>query len=236
MPGDYPDYTDIMVIVGAEIMVPIDVQGAYIMMPVDIQAQYVTLEIDIVAQTVGNIDINIAAQSIDKVAVNIAASAVTLDINIKTSAITLNVDITAQTIGNLTIDIKTQSVGVYTEPDWQVAAGKQKQLCGSTSSLAVDGSGNAINYTVPGGKTLKAYGLAFNVYAATAEDRDKNQIGYVALSLGATALIQLGGNGGGALCFSAPIRYTAGQQCRVVGYNKANHAVYIGAGVLATEV
>ena len=127
MGKDYPDYTDVMQIIGSDIMVPFDIQAAYIMMPVDLQAQYVTLEIDIVAQsvgdigidikaqTVGNLAVNIAqaitlnvditAQTIDKLNINLAASAITLDINIKTSAITLNVDITAQTVGNLAVNI-----------------------------------------------------------------------------------------------------------------------------------
>lgn len=64
MGSDYPDWTDIIQIVGSDIMVPIDVQGAYIMMPVDIQAQYMTLNIDITAQTIGNLTIDVEAQSV----------------------------------------------------------------------------------------------------------------------------------------------------------------------------
>lgn len=61
--SDYPDYTDIMQIIGSDIMVPLDLQAAYIQMPVDIQAQYASLDINIKTQTVTiNIDIN--AQSV----------------------------------------------------------------------------------------------------------------------------------------------------------------------------
>lgn len=74
--GDYPDYTDVMQIIGSDIMVPIDLQAAYIMMPIDIQAQYVTLDIDIVAQTVGNITVDIAAQNVGNITIDIEAQSV----------------------------------------------------------------------------------------------------------------------------------------------------------------
>ena len=61
--GDYPDYTNIIQIVGSDIMIPINVQAAYIMMPVDIQAQYVDLDINIKSQEV-TINIDIDAQSV----------------------------------------------------------------------------------------------------------------------------------------------------------------------------
>lgn len=63
MVSDYPDWTDLIHLVGTDIMLAIDVQGAYIMMPVDIQAQYLTLDINIKAQDVV-INIDIEAQSV----------------------------------------------------------------------------------------------------------------------------------------------------------------------------
>ncbi|GAH53065.1 unnamed protein product, partial [marine sediment metagenome] len=33
--GDYPDYTELINLIGSDIMMPIDIQGAYIMMPID---------------------------------------------------------------------------------------------------------------------------------------------------------------------------------------------------------
>ena len=131
--ADYPDYTDLMHIVGtditipieieasvvtleinlvaAEIMMPMDIQGAYIMMPVDIQAQYLTLDIDITAQSVGNIRIDLAAQSIGNIAINIAASAITLDINIKsiTGGVTFNI---GTVTGTVNMNIKSITAGV----------------------------------------------------------------------------------------------------------------------------
>lgn len=62
--ADYPDWTDLVHIVGTDIMVAIDLQAAYVQMPVDIQAQYITLAIDITAQTIENITIDIEAQSV----------------------------------------------------------------------------------------------------------------------------------------------------------------------------
>jgi len=74
--ADYPDWTDLIHIVGTDIMVAVDVQGAYIMMPVDIQAQYVNLDIDIVAQSIGNINIDLVAQSIGNIVIDIEAQSV----------------------------------------------------------------------------------------------------------------------------------------------------------------
>ena len=119
--GDYPDYTDLVQLVGSDIMAPIDIQGAYIMLPVDIQAQYVTLEMDIVAQSIGNIAIDIAAQTVGNIGIdikaqtlaqlniNLAASAITLNVNIQTSAVTLNVNIT----GSTTLDINIASQAAF---------------------------------------------------------------------------------------------------------------------------
>ncbi|MBA7584912.1 hypothetical protein ES708_26878 [subsurface metagenome] len=61
--GDYPDYTELMQIIGSDIMIPMDIQAAYIMMPVDIQAQYVTLDINIKAKEV-TLTIDIEAQHV----------------------------------------------------------------------------------------------------------------------------------------------------------------------------
>ncbi|GAJ07109.1 unnamed protein product, partial [marine sediment metagenome] len=63
MPGDYPDWTDLIHLVGTDIMLAIDVQGAYIMMPVDIQGQIGELNINITASEV-LITIDIEAQSV----------------------------------------------------------------------------------------------------------------------------------------------------------------------------
>jgi hypothetical protein len=97
---DYPDWTDLVNIVGTDIMVAIDLQGAYIMMPVDLQAQYITLDINIKASAV-TLSVNITSQTAN-LNVNLAASAVTLDINIKASAVTLNIATSSTT--NIVID------------------------------------------------------------------------------------------------------------------------------------
>ena len=80
--GDYPDYTDLVQLVGSDIIVPIN-----------IQTQSITLAMDIVAQTVGNIGIDIKAQTLAELNVNIIASAVTLNINIASQTVNLNVNI-----------------------------------------------------------------------------------------------------------------------------------------------
>lgn len=63
MTQDYPDWTNMVNIIGTDIMIAMDIQGSMIMVPVDIQAQYVDLDINIKAQDV-TIDIDIDAQSV----------------------------------------------------------------------------------------------------------------------------------------------------------------------------
>lgn len=98
--ADYPDWTDLVNIVGTDIMVAIDLQGAYIMMPVDLQAQYITLDINIAASAV-TLNVNISSQTAN-LNVNLAASAVTIDINIAASAVTIN--IATSSTQNIVID------------------------------------------------------------------------------------------------------------------------------------
>lgn len=208
--SDYPDYTELMQIIGSDIMVPMDIQGAYIMMPVDIQAQYITLDIDIVAQTVGYIGIDIKAQTIDKLDINLAASAITLDINLKTSAITLNVDITAQTVGNINFDIKAQSVGMYLQPDWQVKEGTDKNLF-ATASVDTGTTTKILDYPVSAGKTFYIWQWGFNI---AYEGGMSSQL-YYTHNATDTRLAASGGYQGGAVAFSKPIAIIAGDKIRV---------------------
>ena len=193
--GDYPDYTEVMQIIGSDIMVPIDLQAAYVMMPVDIQAQYVTLDIKITAQTV------------------------TLDINLKSSDITLNVDITAQTVGNINIDIDAQSVGIQLQPDWQSVAGNYKGVTIQGTNLAVGGYGDN-DYTVPTGKTLYVWITTCRCKANAAADRNNNQMCSVVVGG-----IGKGGNGGASLVLPVPLKFTEGQTCTITFNNYANHAL-----------
>ena len=237
MPGDYPDYTSLLQIIGSDIMVPIDLQGAYIMMPVDLQAQYITLEIDIVAQTVGDITVDIAAQTIGNLAVNIAASAITLNVAIASSAVTFNVDITTQTLTTLKIDIKAQSVAIIDQPNWAAINATDKNFILASGGLAW--SANAYGtYTVPANKTLYLCGMAFTSYAGSAADADSNQMGMIFLFnvTDSVNLPCLGGNGGGSVVFSKPIKVAANKQLKYAVYNWANHNVIMWASVWGYEL
>jgi len=205
MASDYPDYTELMQIIGSDIMVPMDIQAAYIMMPVDIQAQYITLDIDIVAQTIGNIAIDIAAQSVGNIAINLAASAITLDINIKTSAITLNVDITAQTISELKIDIDAQHVGIFLQPDWQAEAGTDKNLEGH-ATIAAGGAEVVLDYTVTANKTFYICQFGFGIDESSALFCEVQEY------YDATAYTRFisGGYPGNSLSLSKPVLIPAG--------------------------
>lgn len=200
--GDYPDYTDIMQIIGSDIMVPIDLQAAYIMMPIDIQAQYVTLDIDIVAQTVGNISVDLAAASMGAI----------------------DIDITAQAIGDITISIEAQTIGVQLQPDWQTLQGKQKYFR-STGVNKAYGAGVYTNYEVGAGKTLYITHFGGMSYAYTEADGDKNQIVYIGLAEENSGILRAeqGGNGGAGMTFKTPIKFVAGEILRYIILNYANH-------------
>jgi len=208
--ADYPDWTDSVAIIAAEIMLPIDMQAAYIMMPVDIQAQYLTLDIDIVAQTVGDITVDIAAQSVGNIAVNIAAAAVTLNVAIASSAVTLNVDIKAQTLTNLNIQINAQAVGVYLQPDWNVLQGTDKNETGSATVPDGD-SAYVLDYTVTNGKTfyITQWGFSLNFNGAVVAHLYRLHVAtYTRLALN-------GGSGGGSQSFTKPIAVVAGDHIKI---------------------
>lgn len=135
MTSDYPDWTDLIHLVGTDIMLAIDIQGAYIMTPVDIQAQYLTLEIDIKAQSIEAIKVDITTQTLESI----------------------NVDITAQTIGDILIDIDAQSIGIYLQPDWMVREGAQKYLNGTLIAVSSGSGGNAVYYALAAGRTFWVY-------------------------------------------------------------------------------
>lgn len=213
MPGDYPDYTDLMHIIGTDIMVAIDIQGAYIMMPVDIQAQYINLAIDIVAQTVGNIAVNIAAATIDKI----------------------KVDITAQTIGDITISVDAQTIGVRLQPDWSTLQGEQKYFRATDPDIARGYFAGGL-YTPEGGKTLYITHFGAGTHATAAEDGDKPQIMFVYIGKEVdevvTIFAELGGNGGAGMVLPTPAKILAGEEFKYRVYNYANHNViaYVTAG------
>ena len=215
MGGDYPDWTDLLQLVGSDIMVPIDIQASYVMLPVDIQAQYVTLEIDIVAQTVGNIAIDLAAQSIGNLAV----------------------DINAQTIGNLVIDIEAQSIGLYLQPEWASKEGVDKNFYFFTNNLEPQLDAGA-NYTPPAYKTLFICQLSFSLCADKVADADKNQIGVGIIDnvSDSLRLIRLGGNGGGGITFTKPFAIPGGKQMWYGGFNYSAHTCNLGVAVHGYEI
>ena len=202
--ADYPDWTDLVRIVGTDIMVAIDLQASYVMMPVDIQAQYVDLTVDIVAQTVGHITVDIAAQS----------------------AGDITVDITAQTLSNINIQINAQAVRIYLVADWNVNEGNQKSLSMVGTNIDVGDHADG-DYQVPTGKTLFITQLGFRISANAAASRNNNQMGEVLLYNVTTAAVYLylGGNGGGGMPLTAPAKITAGQTVRLRITNCANHAI-----------
>ena len=211
--SDYPDWTDLVQIIGADIMVPIDLQAAYIMMPVDIQAQYLTLEIDIVAQSVGNIAIDLAAQSVGDITVDIAAQTLgNLNVNIAATAVTLDINIAATDV-TLDIDITAQSVGVYLQPEWSALTGIDKNLAGSAT--AQSGAFTIIiEYVVPAGKTF--YLCQWGVYMI--EDAGVMvALGYVHGST-YTYLARGGGYAGATQSFTKPLVVTAGDTIRLVAF------------------
>lgn len=211
--GDYPDWTTLIHLIGADIMMPIDMQAAYIMMPVDIQAQYLTLDIDIVAQTVGNIEVDLVAATVG----------------------TLDIDIKAQTIGDITIDIEAQSIGVQLQPDWQTLQGKQKYFRATdTNKARAEYAGGT--YTPDTGKTLYITHFGGGSHSNDAADADLPQIMFVMIykvvDETPTIFAELGGNGGAGMVLPTPAKILAGEEFRYRVYNYANHntIMYVTAG------
>lgn len=199
---DYPDWTDMVQLVGTDIMLAVDIQGAYIMMAVDIQAQYVTLDIDIVAQTVGNININIAAQS----------------------AGAINVDIAAQTVGIITIDIEAQSVGVYLQAEWAVKEGTDVSYS-KEGSLAFNDT-LEMTIDVAANDDLYISGASFYNSAVASGDADKPQMANMYLQdtyTPPTTLLYHGGNGGSPVVLNKPLHVPGGHTLKVVFTSKAGH-------------
>lgn len=204
--ADYPDYFELIQIVGADIMVPIDVQGAYIMMPVDIQAQYLTLEIDVAAQSVGNIAIDLVAQTIGNLAVNISA----------------------QDLAQLTIDIDAQSVGIYLQPEWAALQGLDKNFVGVKADAGFNDWARA-TYVVPAGKTLYLCGASFSISPTLAANADKMHIGrlYVQYSAPVVQVCCSGGNGGGGVVFPKPGVIPTGKTLYMEAICYADHECYL---------
>ena len=207
--ADYPDWTDSVAIIAAEIMLPIDMQAAYIMMPIDIQAQYVNLNVDIVAQTIGAIDVDIAAASIGNI----------------------GIDIKAATIGNLTIDIEAQSVGVYLQPDWQVKAGTDKNIYAS-ASLADATWTKVLDYTVPTGKTFYLTQWGFMVSGATG----MNAYLYYTHVTTDAELACGGGYFGGMQSFTKPIAIVAGDKIRMKLIQFSGGTLGVGCSIGGYEI
>jgi len=101
----------------------------------------------------------------------------------------------------------------------------------------VGGSGY-ITLTWTAGKTLYITDIGFSIWGYNAADRDANQIGEVTLYNVTDELVLslMGGNGGGGLPQSKPIKIASGKTLRLYGYNNANHAVSMAVSAHGFEV
>ncbi|MBA7570879.1 hypothetical protein ES708_12635 [subsurface metagenome] len=119
--GDYPDYTDLMQILGSDVMIPMDIQASYVMMPIDIQGQVTELKIDIVTQTLTELKVDIAAQTIENLNINIAAQAA--DVNVSITNATINVSGSVTIIGTPSVNISgTPTVNISGTPSINIAS------------------------------------------------------------------------------------------------------------------
>jgi len=209
--GDYPDWTDLVQIIGADIMVPIDIQGAYIMMPVDIQAQYVDLDVAITAENIANIMIALTAETME---------------NIK-------IDIKAATIEHLLMEIDAQHVGIYLQPDWNALAGTDKNFNALTAALGT-GLYTSAEYSVPEGKTLYITHIAGWCYGSSDVNRDKIVIMGISIydETAGAYVFASGGNGGCVANLSKPIVIPAEHNVWLMCWNFSAHPgdVRVSAG------
>lgn len=169
--------------------------------------------------------------------IDIQGAYIMMPVDIQAQYVNLNIDIVAQTVGDINIDIDAQSVGIYLTADWNVLQGNAKSVVFGSSNLASFAQDYA-DYEVNANKTFWITQVSFEVNAYASEDADKHQMGSVYLKNQTAGIIfcQLGGNGGGAMTLTAPIKVTAGQTVRVVVTNKANHAANIVANYAGFEL
>lgn len=237
MTQDFPDYTDLMHIIGADIMVPIDIQGAYIMMPVDIQAQYVTLDINIKTQELESININIVAQSLENLNINIAAQDADIDVNITNATINVAGTLTVIVAGSAAINFTAQNVGIYLQPEWAVKEGTDKSIGGATVEVAAWDKA-MYDYAVPGGKTLQLVhfgGYIFSDVEAEGDQFIRCQAFIEDLTSGEHFFLA-GGESGFSIDSPRSITIPGGRTCRITIFNRSNKVCNVGAEAIGYEV
>lgn len=213
--ADYPDYTDLMHIIGTDIMVAIDVQGAYIMMPVDIQAQWVDLDVAITAENIANIMLALTAETME---------------NIK-------IDITAQTVGNIEFDIKAQSVGIYNQPEWAALKGTDIEKVGHVESVVAGDDAIVMTETVDTDYTWYITDIWCIINTIDDFTVDKGfAFGLSVTSINVGVLIASGGSGGGHIHLNKPLKRTSGQTFYLCARNLTNAEVNFYGGILGFRV
>jgi len=100
-----------------------------------------------------------------------------------------------------------------------------------------DGSvATLMEYIVPAGKTIYVCGLFGHCFAHAAANRNNNQMVYSYVTIDATEVLTVGGNGGFSIAFPVPIKVVAGEDVGVGLQNIANHNCDLSATLLAYEV
>lgn len=210
---DYPDWTDLVQLVGTDIMLPIDIQGAYIMMPIDIQAQYIDLDVAITADNIEAIMIALTAEEMGDI----------------------KIDIKTQSIEHFEIEINAQNVAMYIGAEWGSLKNKDKIL-GCHGADKTFGAYAYVEWEVAGCAAYHITQMSFYCYPFVAADGDKNNFAEVALQKDFSPLSYLGGNGGGSTHFPSPIKVVAGETVKLYIYNRSNHDVTLGASIAGYEV
>lgn len=127
--------------------------------------------------------------------------------------------------------------GLYSVADWAAYEGVDKNFAHDTAALTWGGSEH-LSYSVPEGKTLFISGMSFTIFPESGEDADNNQIGEIhlinATTLEAPAVI--GGNGGGGIVFSKPVRFKAEEELQLYVVCKANHICFMRVTCWGYEV
>ena len=144
-----------------------------------------------------------------KVPMDLQGQTLTLDMNIKAAD------------AKVGIHIEAQSVGVYLQPEWAVLQGEAKTFV--ASGAAASGANQYVQYTVPAGKTLYITLVTFSSRGSLAADRDKPQMVRADIIDDAYTVFYEGGNGGGGLALTTPLKCDAESDMYFRVTNWSNH-------------
>lgn len=148
-----------------------------------------------------------------------------------------DVDIIAQSVALLAaqIDILSQSVGIYLQPEWAALQAIDKTLLASGTTKGFHQFAS-VTYTPTAPKALYITAIGFNSQIENAADYDHPAHVQVAIFVGGSVALTIGGESGGAIVLPKPIVVDGGVQLIGTVLNNSNIDCAISATIMGYEV